>query len=98
MNQWTPITDKRLLRRFGKLLEELGECTEAAARCIIQGPEEIDPKTLRKNIDRLADEMADVHAQIVCTIEALNLNQRAMHARVTEKVERMDEWEKLCND
>jgi NTP pyrophosphatase (non-canonical NTP hydrolase) len=95
MNKWTPTTNLLELRRLGKLGEELGELANVASRCIIQGLDEVDPGTGKVNRQRLLDEMADVYAQIECTMEAFGLDRTYYAERVVRKVRQMGEWEAL---
>lgn len=48
-NPWHPISDPVDLKHLGKLSEELGECSAAVARCIIQGIDECEPVTGKIN-------------------------------------------------
>lgn len=98
MNKWTPTTNLLELRRLGKLGEELGELGNVASRCIIQGLDEVDPGTGKVNRQRLLDELADVYAQIECTIEAFGLDRTYYAERVVRKVRQMGEWEALFLD
>lgn len=93
MSKWEVTTDPLQLRRLGKLGEELGECSAVASRCIIQGINETDPSTRTPNRLRLESELADVMAQIACTIAALGLNNDYIQKRAAQKVEQMQEWE-----
>jgi NTP pyrophosphatase (non-canonical NTP hydrolase) len=95
MNKWTPTTDLLTLRRMGKLGEELGEAQAVAARVIIQGIDEVDPGSGKVNRQRLMDELADVQAQIGCTVLAFDLDQGYMARRTAEKMRQMAEWEAL---
>ena len=95
MNKWTPTTDLLTLRRMGKLLEELGEASNVAARVIIQGIDEVDPGSGKVNRERLENELADVQAQIGCTALAFDLDQDRMARRTAEKMRQMAEWEAL---
>lgn len=95
MNKWTPTTNLMMLRRMGKLLEELGELSSVASRCIIQGIDEVDPGSGKVNRDRLTEEIADVYAQLNVTIEKLNLNKDLILGRVARKEGQMAEWEAL---
>lgn len=97
MSKWTPTTDLMQLRRFGKLCEELGELSNVAARCIIQGIDEVDPGTGKVNRQRLEDEIADVLAQCYVTVEKLGLNCEAIDLRRSNKERQMAEWESLFN-
>ena len=95
MQKWTPTTDSLQLRRFGKLGEELGELQAVAARCIIQGIDEIDPSSGRPNRDRLEDEIADVYAQLNVLINDLELDYLYILRRTQSKVGSMRKWDEL---
>lgn len=95
MSKWEVTTDQKLLRRLGKLLEELGEASAVAARIIIQGVDEVDPGSRKVNRERLMDELADVQAQIGCTVLYLDLDQDYMACRTARKIRNMAEWERL---
>lgn len=95
MNKWTPTTDLMTLRRLGKLGEECGELQAVASRCIIQGLDETDPGTGKVNRQRLLDELADVQAQIDCTLATFGLDLDYFQRRTDRKVDQMSEWEAL---
>jgi len=95
LTKWTPTTDLMMLRRMGKLIEELGELSNVAARCIIQGIDEVDPGTGKVNRQRLHDELADVLAQVHCTIETLGLSSTGIAERRNDKIAQMAEWEAM---
>lgn len=95
MSKWVPTTDLMTLRRMGKLAEELGELQAVTARVVIQGIDEVDPGTGKVNRQRLLDELADVQAQIGCTLLAFDLDQAYLQRRVAEKMRQMAEWESL---
>lgn len=95
ISPWQPITDKLWLKRLGKLSEELGECNAIVARTIIQGLHAEDPDTAVRNRDNLCDEMADVLAQLQCTLQLLNESPRgaAFAERIQRKMAGMSQWE-----
>lgn len=93
--KWQVTTDRKLLRRMGKLCEELGELSAVAARVIIQGIDEVDPSSGKRNRQRLEEELADVQAQIGCTVATLQLDQAHMGKRTAAKMQQMGEWELL---
>jgi NTP pyrophosphatase (non-canonical NTP hydrolase) len=95
MNKWEVTTDPLTLRRLGKLGEELGELANVASRCIIQGINATDPGTGKVNRQRLLDELADVAAQIDCTMTAFGLDASYFGERRTKKRAQMAEWEAL---
>jgi hypothetical protein len=95
MTKWVPTTDLMMLRRMGKTLEELGELVSVAARCIIQGIDEVDPGSGKINRDRLIDETADVLAQCQENIDRLGLSRERIEARSCTKRGYMQEWEAM---
>lgn len=62
MDPWIPVTDPKIIRRLGKTLEEISELTGVLA-LIEDGNSGLKPL--------LKDEIADVHAQIDETLQAL---------------------------
>lgn len=95
LSKWTPTTNLMMLRRMGKLSEELGELQAVVARCIIQGIDEVDPGSGKVNRQRLEDEMADVYAQLIVTTQALGLNCEGISQRSVEKQKQMGEWDAM---
>ncbi len=102
MNPWKPETDPVVIRRMGKSSEELSELIEAASRLlkamqrvIIQGKEGIDPHTNEMNLQALEKESADVMAQIMTTIDVMELNLPNIRTRMLIKCYQMAEWERL---
>jgi hypothetical protein len=95
VSKWVPTTDLMMLRRMGKLQEELGELTAVAARVVIQGIDEIDPSSGKVNRLRLEEESADVLAQIDETIERLNLDRTFIEGRRARKRAAMKAWEAM---
>lgn len=95
LNKWTPTTNLLMLRRMGKLVEELGELGSVAARCIIQGIDAIDPGSGKVNRLRLENELADVIAQCSVTIKDLKLDSHAITERAVMKQGLMAEWEAM---
>jgi hypothetical protein len=87
-----------MLRRMGKLIEELNELSVVAARCIIQGIDEVDPSSGKVNRLRLEHELADVMAQCKVTIQNLKLNFGGIDVRCAEKVLQMAEWEAMFDE
>ena len=95
LNPWQPITDKKQLAIVGKLLEELGEATKAAARCVIQGLDGADPVTLKNNTDALLEELADVYACSSMFFKYTEANDDAIASRIQSKIEHLTAWHKL---
>lgn len=98
LTKWTPTTDLMMLRRMGKLLEELAELSNVAARCIIQGVDETDPGSGKVNRQRLVEEIADVYAQLDVTVNMLDLPGFIIESRVNNKTGQMREWEDMFKD
>ena len=95
VTKWVPTTDLMMLRRMGKLIEELNELGSVAARCIIQGIHEIDPSSGKSNRLRLEQEIADVYAQLDVTVDSLGLRYDFIAERSLEKSKAMDRWEAM---
>ena len=95
ITKWTPTTNLIMLRRMGKLGEELAELSVVTNRCIIQGIDEIDPASGKVNRLRLEHEIADVLAQCWTTIETLKLDVPAICQRKEYKMDQMREWEAM---
>jgi NTP pyrophosphatase (non-canonical NTP hydrolase) len=95
MSPWQATNDPMMLRRMGKTGEEAGELLAVTSRIIIQGIDEIDPSSGKTNRQRLQEEIADVYAQLDCTIDALYLDLNTIMRRRSAKVEQMLEWEEL---
>lgn len=89
---WHPITDAQDLKTLGKLAEELGECSAAVARCIIQGVDGLEPTTGKVNRQWLQDELADVLANIGLVTIRFDLDHEAIDARVSFKAELLAAW------
>lgn len=96
MNPWHPMTDPVDLKTTGKLLEELGECTSAVARCQIQGIDEAEPVTGKVNRVWLEEEIADVLAGIHLTIDRFNLDIGKIQARRVRKITQLKSWHSMA--
>lgn len=89
---WEPEQNSLRLAVLGKLLEELGECSAVAARCIIQGLDEIDPFSQKINRHRLEDELADCTALILLASHVLELDSLKMNDRAELKITFLESW------
>ena len=98
MEKWTPETDGATLRRAGKTAEEASELIKVLQRIIIQGYGGRDPETGEPNEDALAEEIADVYAQLDETVKAFNLNPDFIARRRDHKRELMRQWEAHFNN
>lgn len=94
VNPWHPMADPVDLKHLGKLLEELGECTAAASRCLIQGMDEREPTTGEVNRDWLAKEMSDVAAQFALIYERFGVG--VDRARADRKIEQCRAWHRMA--
>lgn len=95
LTKWEPTTNLMELRRLGKTCEELGELVAVLGRTICQGLDGIDPSSGESNIERITKESADVIAQIGCNVQAFQLDQARIDARVAYKTSQMAEWEAM---
>ncbi|MFZ5737706.1 MAG: hypothetical protein ACOY6K_12580 [Pseudomonadota bacterium] len=95
-NPWHPITDSIDLKHLGKFAEELNECGSAVARCIIQGVNECEPVTGKRNRDWLQDEIADVIANAQLVIDHFKLDSEAIHIRAARKQAHLKAWHDLA--
>jgi NTP pyrophosphatase (non-canonical NTP hydrolase) len=91
-NPWMPMTGIKDLRVLGKTAEELGECSAVVARCIIQGIDEREPTTGKRNRKWLEEEIADVIANFELTIEEYDLDTNFIEKRVAIKTEYLRRW------
>jgi hypothetical protein len=90
---WHPITNPKHLKCLGKLGEELGECSAATNRCIIQGIDEVEPVTKKQNRLWLEEEIADVLVNIDRVMETFNLDQDRIQARAERKRPLIAAWQ-----
>ena len=91
---WHPMTNPVDLKTTGKLIEELGECISATARCQIQGIDEVEPVTKYPNRLWLEDEIADVMLHIEITIERFGLDRNKIKHRMDKKRPLILSWHK----
>ena len=91
---WRPMTDPVDLKVVGKLIEELGECVAAAARCQIQGIDESEPTTGVVNRVWLEDEIADVQCNIRIVVGRFKLDMDRIQARHDLKMPLLLAWHK----
>lgn len=89
---WHPITDPRDLKTLGKLGEECGELSAAISRCIIQGIEGTEPTTGKPNWQWLAEEIADVLANINLVSERFELCPDFIACREYNKRKMLEKW------
>lgn len=95
VSPWVPITDLRTLKAMGKATEELGECTSAIARCLIQGLDATEPDTGKVNRDWLEEEIADARAMLDELEQDLNLDGPRMAARTARKRAAQRRWKDM---
>lgn len=92
---WLPEPDPVTHQALGKAAEECGEASQILARCLIQGLAARDPKTGQPNIERLAEELADIDAAISWLFELLDLDLETHNARADRKLEGFREWQAM---
>lgn len=95
INPWVPMTEPIDLKHIGKLIEELGECISAAARCQIQGIDEVHPVTGKSNREWLEEEIADVNANIELVCKHFQLDSHKIYKRSVIKEEKLKAWHAL---
>lgn len=93
---WKPTTDRLVLKTVLKLIEELGELISASARVLMQGIDECEPTTGKLNRQWLAEEMADVEANLNLTIDLFDIDHEDMNTRTMDKMSRLREWHKMA--
>lgn len=92
---WLPEPDPVTHQALGKAAEECGEASQILARCLIQGLAARDPKTGQPNIERLAEELADIDAAISWLFELLDLDVESHNARMDRKMTGFREWQAM---
>lgn len=92
LNPWVPMSKPIDLKHLGKLAEELNEAGSAVARCIIQGIDECEPVTLKRNREWLEDELADVTANIGLVTDHFDLDRGRMQTRAARKMTHLRAW------
>lgn len=92
---WQPERDAVSMAVLGKFAEELGECSAAVARCLIQGIRECEPVTKKPNRDWLEDEIADVLAGADTVIRRFNLERDNINPRFERKKAYLAAWHEL---
>lgn len=95
VSPWRPTSDPLDLAHLGKLAEELGECSAATSRCLIQGILECEPVTGKSNKVWLEEEMADVIANMKLNILRFGLDEAKIQARVVKKRAHLKRWHAL---
>lgn len=98
MNPWRPMKSAIDLKHLGKLGEELNECGSAVSRCIIQGIDEKEPITGKKNKFWLEEEIADVLANINLVIKHFGLNQSQIQERKVRKEKQLKSWHDMLEE
>lgn len=91
-NPWKPMTHAMAVACLGKLIEELGEAQSAAARCLIQGVDEVHPVTGKSNREWLEDEFADVAATVQLAENLFGLDFPRIFHRTIAKRKFLEAW------
>lgn len=82
---WVPMDNKIDIAHLGKLGEETGELIKILFRSLIQGLYEHDPKSKKRNLDAVQDEISDVKAAADTAIMRFGLNVHAIDRRIERK-------------
>jgi len=95
ISPWQPEQNRLRLAVLGKLIEELNELSARAARCILQGIDEIDPDSGRSNRQEMRREVADVGSCLIVLedIEGIGLDAERCEA----KLQGYRYWHKLID-
>jgi len=95
ISPWSPETNQVRLAVLGKLLEELGEGTQMASRCIIQGIDESEPITGKVNRLAFQNELADIFACMEIAVDYFDLDFNSMNQRITDTVAGFKLWHSM---
>jgi len=95
ITKWELEPDELIRRRLGKTGEEMGEFLQIKERVLLQGIEATNPSTGELLKRELANEVADVYAQLDKTVQALGLSAAWIEKRRDHKKSLMDEWEAM---
>lgn len=83
---------------YAKLLEELGELAQVAAKRLAYFTTDEHPDGAGSLSERIEDEMGDVIAACNFVAEANNLNRSRIHTRAGRKLVQFHEWHGLDNN
>jgi len=97
LNPWVPMSDALALKHLGKFGEELGECSAAVSRCIIQGVDEAEPVTGKPNRQWLSEEVADLLANAELVIDHFGLDREFIAARANRKMVHLSAWHAMLD-
>ena len=89
---WQPCSNPLDIALLGKLMEEAGELTQVAARCLIQGLDRRSPGTGKLNFIWLQEEIADLQAIMAHVTTQLGLDREEIAQRMREKLEFKAPW------
>ena len=95
ISPWHPEQDRHRLAVLGKLAEECNELAGRAARCIIQGLDEVDPDSGRTNREELEREIADVEACLSQAQKRLGVSFDL--GRAADKSRGFDQWHRILD-
>lgn len=98
LSPWLAERDPMRLIAMGKLQEELGECSAALGRCVIQGFDGVEPETRVPNRDWLTDEIADVLAAIDRVVWRFDLDRARIADRQQAKAQHFRRWDDLARE
>lgn len=86
------MKDPTDIKALGKFSEELGKCSAAVSRCLIQGIWECEPVTKKPNTEWLEDEIADVLANIAIVLDRFSLDSGRVFTRAEKKLAYIKAW------
>lgn len=90
---WKPEPDVLIHQALGKLVEELGELTQIASRCLIQGFNASEPVTGVSNRQQLQKEMSDVRAALEWASAITGVAEDT--DRVMSKLDGFRRWQRM---
>lgn len=90
---WKPEPNVVLHQALGKLVEELGELTQSAARCMIQGFDSSEPITGAANRQQIQKEISDVRAALEWVSEITGVSEDT--DRVMTKLDGYRRWQRM---
>jgi len=92
---WIPMSNPVDVKHLLKLAEELGECSQVVARCLIQGMDEKEPVTGKNNKVWLEEEIADVLANSYLVISHFQLSLIDINNRIEVKERILKDWHRM---
>lgn len=98
ISPWVPMSDPVDIAVTGKFIEEVCEAGARAARCLIQGMDELDPDKQVSNRLLMRDEVADIFASSNNLINHFKLDVGEIAKRSARKQKQKVKWFKFLKD